>query len=36
MLGYLFFVGDRTKTDLPYLAPQDEPEEADGWRRVRH
>jgi glucarate dehydratase len=36
MLGYLFFVGDRTKTDLPYLAPQDEPDEADGWRRVRH
>jgi glucarate dehydratase len=36
MLGYLFFVGDRTKTDLPYLAPQDEPEETDGWRRVRH
>ena len=36
MLGYLFFVGDRTKTDLPYLAPEDEPEEADGWRRVRH
>ena len=20
MLGYLFYVGDRTKTDLPYLA----------------
>jgi glucarate dehydratase len=36
MLGYLFFVGDRTKTDLPYLAPADEPDEADGWRRVRH
>jgi glucarate dehydratase len=36
MLGYLFYVGDRTKTDLPYLAPADEPEEADGWRRVRH
>jgi glucarate dehydratase len=36
MLGYLFFIGDRTKTDLPYLAPADEPEEADGWRRVRH
>jgi glucarate dehydratase len=36
VLGYLFFVGDRTKTDLPYLAPADEPEEADGWRRVRH
>ena len=36
MLGYLFFVGDRTKTDLPYLAPSDEPEETDGWKRVRH
>ena len=36
VLGYLFLVGDRTKTDLPYLAPADEPEEADGWKRVRH
>ncbi|MEY3474102.1 MAG: glucarate dehydratase, partial [Pseudomonadota bacterium] len=36
MLGYLFFVGDRTRTDLPYLSPADEPEEADGWKRVRH
>ncbi len=34
MLGYLFFVGDRTKTPLPYAAPQDEAE--DGWLRVRH
>jgi glucarate dehydratase len=36
MLGYLFFVGDRTTTDLAYLSPADEPEEPDGWRRVRH
>ncbi len=36
MLGYLFFVGDRTKTDLPYADPAQEPEESDGWRRVRH
>jgi len=36
MLGYLFFVGDRTRTDLPYVDPAHEPEEADGWRRVRH
>jgi glucarate dehydratase len=36
MLGYLFFVGDRTRTDLSYLSPADEPDEADGWRRVRH
>jgi hypothetical protein len=24
MLGYLFFVGDRTKTDLPYATPRRE------------
>src|SRR5881296_1364728 len=23
MLGYLFFIGDRTKTDLPYIADPD-------------
>jgi glucarate dehydratase len=33
MLGYLFFVGDRTKTDLPYVA---DPGAADDWLRVRH
>ena len=33
MLGYLFFVGDRTKTDLPYVA---DPESSDDWFRVRH
>ncbi|WP_406691616.1 enolase C-terminal domain-like protein [Saccharopolyspora sp. ID03-671] len=32
VLGYLFFVGDRTKTDLPYLAPGD----GDDWSRLRH
>ena len=36
MLGYLFFVGDRTRTDLPYVDPAHEPDEADGWRRMRH
>jgi glucarate dehydratase len=36
MLGYLFFVGDRTQTHLPYVDPAHEPEEADGWRRLRH
>ena len=36
MLGYLFFVGDRTKTDLPYIAPKDEPADADDWQRLRH
>jgi glucarate dehydratase len=32
MLGYLFFVGDRSATDLPYLA---EPNPADDWERLR-
>jgi glucarate dehydratase len=33
MLGYLFFVGDRTKTDLPYRA---EPHAKIDWFRLRH
>jgi glucarate dehydratase len=33
MLGYLFYVGDRKKTDLPY---REEPDAADEWSRVRH
>ena len=33
MLGYLFFVGDRTKTGLPYVA---DPDAEDDWFRVRH
>ncbi len=36
MLGYLFYVGDRRKTNLAYVDPKDEPETADGWARVRH
>ncbi|MCW3813487.1 hypothetical protein ONA91_03300 [Micromonospora sp. DR5-3] len=32
MLGYLFYVGDRRCTDLPYLA---EPDPADDWERLR-
>ncbi len=36
MLGYLFYVGDRRKTDLPYANPRDEPGADDGWLRVRH
>jgi len=36
MLGYLFFVGDRTKTDLPYAQPSDEANDADDWQRLRH
>jgi glucarate dehydratase len=33
MLGYLFFIGDRTKTDLPYVI---DPDAKDPWFRVRH
>jgi len=36
MLGYLFFVGDRTRTDLPYASGASEPEAADDWFRLRH
>jgi glucarate dehydratase len=31
-LGYLFFVGDRNRTDLPYLS---EPDAEDDWTRLR-
>ncbi len=30
MLGYLFYIGDRTRTDLPYAS------EPDAWSRLRH
>ncbi|MCZ8252110.1 MAG: glucarate dehydratase [Hylemonella sp.] len=33
MLGYLFFVGDRKKTDLPYAS---EPDADNDWFRLRH
>lgn len=33
MLGYLFYVGDRKKTDLPYV---EAPDEKDDWLRLRH
>ena len=33
VLGYLFYVGDRRKTDLPYLS---EPDATDDWFRLRH
>jgi glucarate dehydratase len=33
MLGYLFFVGDKAKTDLPYAG---EPDAKDDWGRIRH
>ena len=35
-LGYLFFVGDRTKTDLAYRSSADEDPDADEWLRIRH
>jgi len=33
MLGYLFFVGDKKKTDLPYAS---EPDADNAWSRLRH
>ncbi|MGJ4943063.1 glucarate dehydratase [Bradyrhizobium sp. HKCCYLS1011] len=33
VLGYLFFVGDRSKTDLPYTTGEGE---KDGWFALRH
>ncbi|GCB05134.1 glucarate dehydratase [Ralstonia sp. SET104] len=33
ILGYLFYVGDRTKTALPY---QSNPDAEDEWLRIRH
>ncbi len=33
MLGYLFYIGDRNKTPLPY---QSQPSEACDWYRLRH
>ncbi len=33
VLGYLFYVGDRKKTDLPYLSGESE---KDDWLRLRH
>jgi glucarate dehydratase len=33
VLGYLFYVGDRTKTNLPYAS---EPDATDDWLRLRH
>ncbi len=34
-LGYLFFVGDRRKTDLPYEAPPDASRRGDEWMSIR-
>lgn len=33
ILGYLFYIGDRTVTDLPYLS---DPEADNDWFRLRH
>jgi glucarate dehydratase len=33
MLGYLFYVGDKSKTNLDYVTDLDE---ADDWKRLRH
>lgn len=33
MLGYLFYIGDRNKTDLPYVGA---PDAEDDWLRLRH
>ena len=33
MLGYLFFIGDKAKTDLPYAS---EPGADNAWSRLRH
>ena len=33
VLGYLFYIGDRTRTDLPYRR---EPHAPDDWQRLRH
>ena len=33
VLGYLFYVGDRTRTNLPYRS---EPDAKDAWLRLRH
>ena len=33
VLGYLFYIGDRNKTDLPYRS---EPDAKEDWQRLRH
>ena len=33
MLGYLFYIGDRRRTDLPYASDADA---GDAWSRLRH
>ena len=33
MLGYLFYIGDRSRTDLQYVS---DPDAGDDWQRLRH
>ncbi|MEO7189632.1 MAG: enolase C-terminal domain-like protein [Vicinamibacterales bacterium] len=35
VLGYLFYIGDRTRTDLPYEPPPEATSADDAWFRVR-
>ncbi|MCV0439225.1 MAG: glucarate dehydratase [Hydrogenophaga sp.] len=36
MLGYLFFIGDKSKTNLPYVDAASEPDADNAWFRLRH
>lgn len=36
VLGYLFFIGDRQRSGLPYASPGEEAEDADDWLHLRH
>ena len=36
MLGYLFFVGDKNKTDLAYVDAASEPDASNAWSLLRH
>ncbi|MDR7303712.1 glucarate dehydratase [Haloactinomyces albus] len=36
VLGYLFFIGDRSRTDLAYRSGAEESTDADDWMRLRH
>ena len=36
MLGYLFFIGDRICTNLPYASDASDAGAADNWSRLRH
>ena len=36
MLGYLFYIGDSDRTDLPYVKSAHEPDADSAWSRLRH